>query len=216
MCTLSLKDGQRLVFIGDSITDSGGRGEYAPYGNGYVAIFKGLVHAQAPQLQVEYFNQGIGGDTLASLENRWQEDVIELKPDWLSVLIGINDCAEYSFDGRKDVAPESYAKRYESLLAQAIKLTGCSLILLEPFYFAQIADTNGEWRRVLTSLPDYIVAVHNLAKQFNARLIRTHQIGQEIISYQGAEVLHGDPVHPNTTGHGVIAYAIWQALNDGE
>ncbi len=214
MSTLLLKDGQRFVSIGDSITDCGRHDEYAPYGNGYVAIVRGLVQAQAPKLQVEYFNRGIGGDTTCELVNRWQEDVIELKPDWLSVLIGINDCHQYLFDQRTDVGPAPYAKRYESLLAQAINLTGCSLLLLEPFYFAPPPGADECQHKVLELLPQYIAAVHNLAQQFGARLIRTHQIGQQIISHQGAEVLHGDPVHPSLTGHAVIAQATVSGLHD--
>ena len=154
MSTVSLKNAERLVFIGDSITDCGRREQFAPYGNGYVAIVRGLNEAQAPQLHLEYFNRGIGGNTTAELANRWQEDVIELKPDWLSVLVGINDCHQYLFDGRNDVGPERYAQRYEARLAQAVELTYCSLILLEPFYFAQPAGANEQQRQVFKLLPD--------------------------------------------------------------
>ena len=216
MSTLLLKDGQRIVFVGDSTTDYGRREEYAPHGNSYVPIVRGWVMAQAPQLQIEYFNRGTDGDTTIRLQDRWQEDVIELKPDWLSVLVGINDCYQYIFHGRAELGPGPYAKRYESLLAQAVDQTGCSLILLEPFYFTRPPGVDEKQREAFRALPEYIAAVHNLAQQFGARLIRTHQIGQEIVRHQGSDALCPEPVHPWPTGHAVIAHAIWQTLNSGD
>ena len=84
----------RLVMVGDSITDCGrlprAVGEDS-LGSGYVRLVYGLLTATYPQLNIQVFNSGIGGDTVRDLKRRWQRDVLDLEPDWLSIMIGIND-----------------------------------------------------------------------------------------------------------------------------
>jgi lysophospholipase L1-like esterase len=208
---LALKDGDVFVFMGDSITDCGRRDAGTPQGMGYVAIAQGLILAKAPALQVTYFNRGIGGDTTVELENRWQEEVLDLRPTWMSVLVGINDCYQF-VSGRAEVGPEPFAARYESLLRRAVEATGCRLILLEPFLFTtrERMDENGA--RGWDLLPRYRETAAKLATQFNATLIRTHEIGQEIIAKHGPEVLCPEPVHPNLIGHAMMAGRLVKAL----
>src|SRR5437762_2767741 len=86
------EQGQKVLFIGDSITDCGRReGPHAPYGNGYVALARTFLLARYAELGLEVVNRGIGGNTVRDLAARWQDDVIAEQPDWLSVKIGIND-----------------------------------------------------------------------------------------------------------------------------
>jgi len=91
LAELAVKDGETIVFAGDSITDCGRRGEYAPLGNGYVHMFNCLILAKYPERRIRVVNVGIGGNTVLDLRNRWEDDVLSLEPDWVSVLIGIND-----------------------------------------------------------------------------------------------------------------------------
>ena len=207
----ALKDGDRFLFMGDSITDCGRRDPGTPQGMGYAAIAQGLILAKAPQLQVTYFNRGIGGDTTVELENRWQEDVLDLRPTWMSVLVGINDCYQF-VSGRAEVGPEEYTVRYESLLRHAVEETGCHLILLEPFLFTtrDLMDENAV--RGWDLLPRYQETVATLAAQFGATLIRTHELGQAIIAAHSPEALCPEPVHPNLTGHAVLAWHLVRAL----
>lgn len=215
MTSLSLRSGDRFLLIGDSITDCGRREDPRGWGNGYAAILPGLVCAQAAELDIEYLNRGINGDTTVELEKRWDEDCLSLNPDWLSILIGINDCHRYLLEGRQETGPVPYAQRLESLLQRATEATGCSLILLEPFYWMLPPGTDEQQRRVSALLPEYIATVHRLAEQFQARLVRLHEIGRQVLQGHPAEVLSPEPVHPNTTGHGLIAYALFQALHEG-
>ena len=78
MSPLALKDGERFLLIGDSITDCGRREECAPHGCGYAAMIQGLVCAVAPQLRIEYLNRGIGGNTVVDLEARSGEQRLGL------------------------------------------------------------------------------------------------------------------------------------------
>ncbi len=213
MSSLALKNGQRFVLIGDSITDCDRGGEHAPYGMGYVTMTRGLIYAQIPDLQVEFFNRGIGGQTTAELAARWEEDVVALQPDWLAVLIGINDSHQYLFNDRAETAPRPYAERYESLLEQVIAASGCSLVLLEPFYMAVPPGADERQRRVLELLPEYIATVHRLAEKFQARLVQLHEIMQQIVEHQGPDLLCAEPVHPNLSGHAVIARALVDSLS---
>jgi len=214
MASLALKSGERFLFMGDSITDCGRREDPRGWGNGYAAILPGLVYAEDAELDIEYLNRGINGNTTVELEKRWDEDCLSLNPDWLSVLIGINDCHRYLFDDRQETGPEPYAQRLESLLQRATDATGCSLILLEPFYWMVPPGTDERQRRVWALLPEYIAAVHRLAEQFQARLVRLHEIGQQVLQGHSPEVLSPEPVHPNITGHGLIASALLEALHE--
>ena len=83
--------GQKILFIGDSITDCDRRGAAAPYGSGYMRLVRDLLLARYPEYGLKFVNRGISGDTTRDLAARWERDVIAERPDWLAVLIGIND-----------------------------------------------------------------------------------------------------------------------------
>ena len=92
MCALLFRPNQKVVFIGDSITDCGRRGEpNAPYGAGYMAMVRNFLIARYPGLNLAFENRGISGNTIRDLKARWEEDVIAEQPGVLSVMIGIND-----------------------------------------------------------------------------------------------------------------------------
>jgi lysophospholipase L1-like esterase len=91
MGELCVENGQTILFIGDSITDCGRRGDAAPLGSGYVRFFSELVMAYYPERDIRYINTGIGGNRITNLKARWEEDALAYKPDWLSIKIGIND-----------------------------------------------------------------------------------------------------------------------------
>jgi lysophospholipase L1-like esterase len=129
---------QKLLFIGDSITDCGRRQEpHAPYGSGYVHLARAFLLARYPELQLEIVNRGISGNTVRDLAARWEQDVIAERPDWLSVKIGIND-AWRTVAGRLDEAVplDEYERTYRRLLAGARERTGAQLILMEPYVIA--------------------------------------------------------------------------------
>lgn len=87
-----------IVFAGDSITDMG---KIKPYGEdgglgqglgeGYVHMFSDMMSATYPEIDLRIINSGVGGNTSAQLADRWQKDVLDLRPDFISVCIGVND-----------------------------------------------------------------------------------------------------------------------------
>ena len=93
MNNLLFQSGDKVLFIGDSITDCGRRDAHAPLGHGYVRKITELITAKYPERDISYVNKGIGGDIVEGLENRWDVDVIDEAPKWLSVKIGINNAS---------------------------------------------------------------------------------------------------------------------------
>jgi len=87
-----IKNFQKILFQGDSITDAGRIRIGNDLGVGYVFISTAWLRKLHPELKLEIINRGVSGNTVIDLKNRWEEDCIILKPDWLSILVGINDC----------------------------------------------------------------------------------------------------------------------------
>jgi lysophospholipase L1-like esterase len=84
------KPRQKLLFIGNSITDAG-RSQFSPYGDGFVRDCHRWLQAGYPELDLSVINRGVSGDTTQDLLARWERDAIRLQPDWLFIKVGIND-----------------------------------------------------------------------------------------------------------------------------
>jgi len=208
-----IKDQQTILFIGDSITDCGRRAEAIPLGNGYVQIFSELVMAYYPERKINFVNTGIGGNKITDLKARWEEDAMAYKPDWLSIKIGINDLHSYLRGDPNGVSPELYAEVYEYLLQETTKRLSCSIVLIEPFYMSR--DTSGQTfqSQVLDILPKYLETVHKMSKKYNTKLVRTHDMYQKQLLYRPPSTFCQEPVHPNRTGHLLIAVEVLKTLS---
>jgi len=211
-----LKNGEKILFIGDSITDCGRRAAGGTLGDGYVRWFDVFLTLREPEKRVTIINKGISGDRVTGLQQRWADDVLRHKPDWLSVKIGINDL--HSFLGNPDdvnaVSPDVYARAYDEILARTRKvLPRCRILLIDPFYIS-IENTPNLWRRkVLDLLPRYIGTVHAMSRKYKARLVQTHAMYQRLLKYHDSDTFCGEPVHPDQVGHLAIAEAVYSALS---
>lgn len=212
MGDLCVKDGQTLLFIGDSITDCGRRGASAPFGEGYVSLFIDLATAHFPKRRITYVNKGIGGNRATDLRERWRDDVLRIRPDWLSVKIGINDLHGFLRDPASGVSPKRFRELYDSILSETRRETRARLVLIDPFYLS--VDRSGQTFRsqVLEIIPEYIKVVHDMSRKYGTRLVRTHDAFQNHLKYRGAEVFCPEPVHPNRTGHLVIATELFKVM----
>lgn len=81
-----IKENQKVVFIGDSVTDAD-KNTSQPLGNGYVRYVYGLINSTYPNANIKIVNKGIGGNNVIDLKNRWEQDVFEESPDWLFLLV---------------------------------------------------------------------------------------------------------------------------------
>ena len=202
MNNLLFQSGDKVLFIGDSITDCGRRDAHAPLGHGYVRKITELITAKYPERQITYVNKGIGGDIVEGLESRWDIDVIDEKPEWLSVKIGINNASRQYGEGvsTADYLP-IWEACYRRILTRAKTELGASLFLFEIFYVAEDVDTP----RPL-DVDAYNASIHRLAEEFDARLISTSTAFESAVAARpGALWTTQDGVHPNAEGHTLMA-----------
>ncbi|MCE9613480.1 MAG: SGNH/GDSL hydrolase family protein [Lentisphaerae bacterium] len=221
---IQIQSGQAIVFIGDSITDARRREDCPPLGNGYVKLFADLLLIREPQKRVTIHNRGINGDRVVSglphipqsgLINRWQRDVLDLKPDWLSIKIGINDVTSNLTPGVEPVTPEIYEREFDRLLGETrAALPACQLLLVQPFFMHRGPPSDPRHRQILDLLPAYVSAVERLSVKHHTRLVRTHALFQAVMAEQGAGVFGDEAIHPNQAGHLLIAEAVYGALSE--
>ncbi|MEJ7901941.1 MAG: SGNH/GDSL hydrolase family protein [Thermomicrobiales bacterium] len=205
---MMFEHGQKIVFIGDSITDCGRRDANAPYGNGYVSQVRAFVVGRYPELDLTFENRGIGGDTVRHLDARWQADVLDEKPDWLIVKIGINDVWR-SFDSAGDgaVSIDEYETTYRRLLQAAVDRTGCKLIIDDPYVID--ADAAHPMRE---EMDRYGLVARQLAGEFGAVNIQTQAAFDRVLETTDSNDWADDRIHSNLAGHAVIAQAFLRAI----
>lgn len=214
MRALDVRSDEKLLFIGDSITDAGRRGAERPYGNGYVSLFIELQQAMSPQVQINYVNKGIGGNTVFDLRNRWDDDMVREQPDWLSVMIGINDMHRW-LAGNETHSVERFREDYDAILAVTCEKTKARVLLIDPFYISTDQTGLGARSRVLEHLPHYTAVVQEMARKHRTRHLRTHGMFQRQLKYVAPEFFCAEPVHPYRSGHLCIALEVMKALSAG-
>ena len=203
-----LEPGQTLLFTGDSITDCGRRETDPPLGCGYVRMAADLIVARYPRHGLRVANTGISGNTVKELTGRWTEDVIGHDPDWLSVMIGINDVARWvTGGGAAAVTPEEYVELYDALLGRVKAETRARLILVDPFYICTDPGDDPVRRLMVEHLPAYIETVSRMASKYDAVHVRTNAMFQSMLEHYEPAHFCPEPVHPTATGHIAIAHA---------
>lgn len=212
---MKLAKGDKLVLIGDSITDCGrtqpvAEGLGDPLGRGYVTQIEALLGATYPERGIRVINVGTSGHTVRDLKARWDRDVIGLKPDWLSVNIGINDVWR-QFDLPRmthiHVNLKEYAETYEALVAQTRPMLK-GLILMTPHY---IEPNRKDAMRV--RMDQYGEVVRKLAKKYDALLVDTQAAFDKVLKSVHPNALAWDRVHPNQTGHMILARALLKSVD---
>lgn len=203
-------DKQRIVLIGDSITDRDRRSElYAPYGRGYVSMVRNLMTARYPERGLAFFNRGVNGNTVRHLAVRWDSDVIALKPDWVSIFIGINDCWRFFREGREReaVSLNEFEQTYRCLLERTRAATQARLILMQPYVIESNRDD--PMRR---EMDRYCAVVGRLAEEYKAVLVPTQDAWDAALAHTVSTDWAEDRVHPAYPGHAVIALAFLRAV----
>ena len=211
---MQIKSGQTILFIGDSITDCGRRETDAPLGNGYVKLFADMLIIRHPEKSITVINKGIGGDVVTGLRDRWNDDVIHSKPDWLSIKIGINDLHRVLQQSPNAVPPQLYQEAYEDIIKRTRDaLPKCKLLLIDPFYISTDNAPTSFHGTVLKLLPKYLRIVHSLSRRYRTLHVKTHEVFQRLLRNHEQDTFCPEPVHPNLTGHMVIADAVYAALD---
>jgi lysophospholipase L1-like esterase len=205
---------EKLVMIGDSITDVErmrpiGEGRDPALGHGYVAVVDALLGAVYPDLWIRVVNMGISGNTTRDLKARWQTDVVDLKPDWLSIMIGANDVWR-QYDSPKQTEKHVLIDEYERNLTDLVTNTKPSLkglVLFTPYY---IEPNRQDAMRA--AMDKYGAVVNKVAAAHSAILVDTQAAFDELLKVDYSATINWDRVHPNLTGAALIARAFLNAI----
>lgn len=167
-----------------------------------------MLTATYPADEFTVINMGVSGNTLRDLSARWQTDVLNLQPDWLSVMIGINDVwPQFDSPGLPSVSSvEEYTLILEQLLQQTAPIVS-GIVLMTPFF---IEENRLDPMRKMTE--DYVEAVRQIARKHQVILVDTQTIFDTMLAHRPFQDLSGDHVHPTMTGHMILARAFLQAL----
>jgi len=160
-----------------------------------------------PGLDVTFLNRGISGNRLVDLEGRWDADCLDLKPTWLSILIGINDVWR-RYDSNDATSCDDYTDGYRRILQRAVE-AGIKLIICEPFVLPYPAD-RATWRE---DLDPKIHAARDLAAEFHAIYVPFDGLFAAAATRACAPTWAGDGVHPTQSGHALMADAWLRAVD---
>lgn len=206
---------QKLLFIGDSVTDCGraqphGEGLFDALGKGYVAYVDALLESAYSERAIRVVNQGIGGNTVRDLAARWERDVLAHRPDWLVIMIGINDVWR-QFDMPRQTEAGVPLAEYKATLTRLAaetrpQLSG-GLVLMTPFF---IEDNANDAMRA--RMDEYSAVVREIAAQTDALFVDTQAAFNAALQHRHSAAIAWDRVHPNVTGHMVIARAFLNAV----
>ena len=197
----AFQPGARILFQGDSITD-GNRGRSADpnhiLGHGYAFIIAARHGAAFPAAKLEFMNRGVSGNTVLDLEKRWQGDTLDLKPDVLSILIGVNDAG-------RNVPLDEYERVYDKLLADTRAANpGIRIVLCEPFMLPAGAKADEQAAR-RENVAQRRAIVAKLAEKHHAALVHFQRVFDEACKRAPADHWIWDGVHPTYSGHQLMA-----------
>jgi lysophospholipase L1-like esterase len=204
----------KLIMIGDSVTDCDrarpvGEGLFEAIGKGYVGYVEGLLEVTYPERKLRVINMGLSGNTVRDLSKRWDSDVLQLKPDWLSIMIGINDVWR-QFDSPMITEGQVHLEEYKETLERLVKDTLPKLkglILMTPYYMEP--NKNDAMR---ARMDQYGQVVKELAKKYNTILVDTQAAFDELFMHFHPNAVAWDRVHPNNIGHMLLARTFLKAI----
>lgn len=200
--------GDVVLFQGDSITDAGrdrrredNANDARAMGNGYALLAGAHLLAQYPTADLKVYNRGISGHKVFQLAERWDKDCIALKPDIVSILIGVNDIW-HKLNGQYDGTIEIYQKDYHALLERTRhELPGVKLVICEPFVL-RCGAVNDRW---FPEFDGYRAAARQVATDFDAAFVPFQSMFDEAVKTTDPAYWAADGVHPTIAGASLMA-----------
>jgi len=210
---ISLSPNDVVLFQGDSITDAGRDKKESNFntqralGTGYAYMTAADLLNNNPQKAFKIYNKGISGNKVYQLAERWDADALELKPNVLSILIGVNDYWHMLKHGYKGTI-ETYKNDYIKLLERTKeKNPGIKLIIGEPFAILGTAVDKSWW----PELTKYQHAAREIAERFNAAFIPYQKVFDNALKLAPGAYWAPDGVHPSVAGARLMSCA-WQEV----
>lgn len=199
--------GDKILFIGDSISDYErkrpvGEGLFDAWGRSYVADVGALLGCMYPEEQLRVVNMGISGNQTRDLLARWQTDVLDLKPDWVSMLIGINDVwrqFDSPYEKETHVPPEEYRANCVRLIEQTLPHVK-GMILMTPYFMEP-----NQQDPMRARMDEYSAIIRELAEKYQLPLVDLQAGWDRLFQYMHPCNIAWDRIHPNQTGCMYIA-----------
>lgn len=199
-----------ILFQGDSITDSGRNRDDKSFnspralGNGYAMFAAAAMLEKYASLNLKIYNRGVSGNKVFQLAERWDSDCLELKPDVLSILIGVNDIW-HKLNGQYNGTVDIYRKDYIGLLERTRKaLPDVKLVICQPFAVNGVKAVDEKW---YPEFYDYQKVAQEIAEQFSAIYIPFQKVFDAAQKRAPGSYWTGDGVHPSMAGAQLIAKA---------
>jgi lysophospholipase L1-like esterase len=204
----TLKNGAVILFQGDSITD-GNRGRNTDpnhiMGHGYAFSIASRVGADYPGKKYQFYNRGISGNKVNDLEKRWQAETLDLKPDVLSILVGVNDSNSVVLKREPVITIEKYEEIYTSLLDQTkAAFPNILFVLCEPFIL-QVGKVKENWETYHSDIVQRQAVVRKLTTKYNAVFVGFQEVFDKACEKAPADYWIWDGVHPTVPGHELMA-----------
>lgn len=211
----SLSKGNVILFQGDSITDAGRNREDNSFnspralGAGYAMLAAAAMLEKFAPLDLKIYNKGVSGNKVFQLAERWDKDCIDLKPDVLSILIGVNDIW-HKLNGQYNGTVDIYRKDYIALLERTKKaLPGVKLVICEPYAVKGVKAVDDKW---YPEFYDYQKAAKEIAQQFDAIFIPFQKVYDEAQKRAPGSYWTPDGVHASFAGAQMMAKAWLEAI----
>jgi lysophospholipase L1-like esterase len=206
--TPEISKGLVFLFQGDSITD-GNRGRNTDpnhiMGHGYAFAIASRIGADFPEAGFVFYNRGISGNKIPDLGKRWQTDTVDLKPDVLSILIGINDTAAEVNKANDAKTVLQFEEEYRNLLQQCREQKPDVLFVLGLPFVYPVGKRKDQWQEWKNGTEQRAQVVRKLATEVNAVLIDYPALFDKAVTKAPPEYWIWDGVHPTVFGHELMA-----------
>lgn len=206
---LTLRKGERIIFLGDSITELGVKPK------GYVTLIRDELDARFPDLGVQIIGAGVSGNKVTDLWKRLGPDVIDRRPDIVAIYIGINDVWHWALKNLQGTTKEQYESGLREVVAR-IQYSGAEVILCTPSVIGEIPDSTYGQNPMLN---EYCAISRKVAKDFGIRLCDLHKAFDAYLLQHNPDkkekgILTTDGVHLSDEGNRLVATELLKFLRD--
>lgn len=201
------KNMDRIVFAGDSVTDMGsaqpvGEGLFDNVGRSYVRVIENMLAVYYPEVKVRVTNSGISGNTSRDLLARFDRDVVNLNPDWVSICIGINDVwRQFDSPAQPDVAvPLNEYRENLTKMIEKVQTSTKGVFILSPYYMEPNRDDMMRHR-----MDEYGAVCRELSEKYGCIFVDFQKMYEDYCKIRHSSYIAWDRVHPNQIGATLMA-----------
>lgn len=222
-----------ILFQGDSITDCGRLRDNnsnffvklyntvkrsTPLGNGYPSLVANEL-GKTRQNEYKFINRGVSGDRIPDVYARIVRDIINIKPDYMSILVGVND-VWHGFDWNNGTGVERFEKVYNIFLEEMKQyLPDTKIIILAPFVLEGTAtadrpDQPDRYKKFRAGVEEMAAIEKRLAEKHGIKFVELQPLFDEEAKKNPCTELLSDGVHPTAKGHEIIKAAWIKAFEE--